>query len=366
MRLWTGFVAIALLVVLMACSPREPVKIGFLGGLSGRVSDLGEAGRNGALLAVEDVNAGGGVDGRSVAMLIQDDQQDPLIAVKAAETLVAAHVDAVIGPMTSAMGVAVLPVFNRADLVLVSPTVTASLLSGQEDALFRVAPSVVESTRRDALHAYESGLRRMAIVYDLNNLAFTSDWVEHIRREFTALGGSVVADATFTSGQDASYGDALKKIVGAKPDFLHFVAGALDTVRLTQLSRNMYLQQPVTASTWAATESLIELGGRTVEGMTLTQFFNRDDASARYRNFADTFRKRFKQEPGFASVAAYDSMRAVLTAMTNAQGRPLKQALLEAGPYQGLQTVWNFDRFGDAKRQVQITVVRNGHFVVVN
>ncbi len=137
-------------------------------------------------------------------------------------------------------------------------------------------------------------------------------------------------------------------------------------MRLVQLSRNLGLHQPVTTSTWAATEHLIQLGGRTVEGITVAQFFNRDDASPRYRAFAAAYRARFKQEPGFASVAAYDATKAVLTALAKVgRDQSLKQALLAAGPYEGLQDRWSFDRNGDARRQTHITVVRNGRFVLV-
>lgn len=353
-------------LTLAGCTQKEPIKLGFLGGLTGRVADLGEAGRDGALFAIEEVNAAGGVNGRHIELLIQDDQQDAKIAAKAAQILLDAGVQAVIGPMTSAMGEAVLPVLTRADRVLLSPTITSSLLAGKDDLMFRVAPPVSESTQRIAAHTYSTGSRRVAIVYDLSNLAYSADWAAHFQRAFSAIGGTVVAEASFTSGQDASYGEAVKKVADAKPDALHFIANAVDTVRLTQLSRNMRLAQPVTTSTWAATESLIQLGGRTVEGMTLTQFFDRANVSPRYQGFADAFRKRFRQEPGFASVAAYDSTRAVLSAMEKAPGGPLKQALLEAGPYQGLQTDWNFDRFGDAQRRTHIAVVRDGHFVVAD
>jgi branched-chain amino acid transport system substrate-binding protein len=353
-------------LILTGCTENQPIRLGFLGGLTGRVADLGEAGRDGALFAIEEVNAAGGVNGRRIELLIQDDQQDAKIAAMAAQTLLDARVDAIIGPMTSAMGEAISPVLARADRVMVSPTITSSQLAGKDDLLFRVAPPVSESTQRSAVHAYRTGSRRVAIVYDLNNLAYSADWAAHFRRAFSAVGGSVVAEASFTSGQDASYGEAVKKVAAAKPDALHFVANAVDTVRLTQLSRNMHLDQPVTTSTWAATESLIQLGGRTVEGMTLTQFFDRANVSPRYQGFADSFRKRFRQEPGFASVAAYDSTRAVLFAMEKSPQRPLKQALLESGPYQGLQTVWNFDRFGDAQRQTHIAIVRDGHFVVTD
>ncbi len=365
MKLRLGTLAV-LLLTLAACAPPAPVKLGFLGGLSGRVADLGEAGRNGALLAVEEANAAGGVNGRKIELLIHDDEQQAAAAIKATEALVAARVEAIIGPMTSSMGEAILPVAKRAGMVVVSPTITSSLLAGRDDLLFMVASSMEASTGRSAAFEYARGVRRAAIVYDLSNRVFSADWAEHFRRNFTALGGAVVAEASFMSGDDASYTEAIRKIAVAKPDSFHFVASAVDSVRLTQLARNLGLKQPVTSSTWAATEHLIELGGRTVEGIALTQFFNRDDASPRYRAFAAAYTARFKQQPGFASVAAYDATRAILTALAKARkGQPLKQALLAAGPYEGLQDRWNFDGNGDARRRTYITVVRNGRFVLV-
>ena len=366
MKLRLGVLAL-LLLTLAACAPPEPVKLGFLGGLSGRVADLGEAGRNGALLAVEETNLAGGVNGRRVELLIHDDEQQAPAAVKATEALVAARVDAIIGPMTSSMGEAILPVATRAGVVVVSPTITSSLLAGLDDLLFSVAPSVETSTRRCAAFEYARGIRRVAIVYDLSNRTFSADWAEHFRRDFTSLGGTVVAEASFMSGDDASYGEAIRKLAVAKPDALHIVASAVDTVRLTQLARNLGLNQPVTSSSWAATEHLIQLGGRTVEGMTLIQLFNRDDPSPRYRAFAAAYTARFKQEPGFGGVAAYDATKATLTALATAtKHQSLKQALLAGGPYEGLQGRWKFDRNGGGSRRTYVTVVRNGRFVLVD
>lgn len=355
-----------LVLALAACAPREPIRLGFIAGLSGRVADLGEAGRNGALLAVEQANVAGGVGGRTIVLLIHDDAQNAEVAVRETEALVREGVVAVIGPMTSSMAEALLPVATRAGLVLVSPTVTASTMSGKDDLLFKVAPSVEENTRRMAAFEYARGSRRGAVVFDLSNKAYTADWAEHFRRDFTALGGTIVAEASFTTGDDVGYGEAIRKLAAAKSDFLVFIASAVDTVRLTQLARNLGLRQPVSSSTWAATEALLQLGGHTVEGATLTQFFNRDDSSQRYKAFAEAFRARFKQDPGFANVAAYDATNAVLAALAKGNGQSLKRALLTSGPYQGLQETWSFDRFGDAQRQTHVTVVRDGHFVIVD
>ena len=74
---------VLLLAALAACSPPEPLRIGFIGGLSGRVADLGEAGRNGAQIAVEEFNQAGGINGLPVELIVRDDGQNPEKAIAA-------------------------------------------------------------------------------------------------------------------------------------------------------------------------------------------------------------------------------------------------------------------------------------------
>lgn len=367
MRLGLFSVFLVLTLALFGCAPPEPLKIGFLGGLSGRVADLGEAGRSGTLIAVEEINGQGGVNGRRVELLVQDDAQQPESALKAVDALVAAGVSAIIGPMTSSVAEAILPAVERAGIVTVSPTVTTTILSGKDDLFFKVAPPIAENTRISAKHLFGRGARRLAIAYDLSNRAFSADWAVQYRQDFSALGGLVVAEATFTSGDERGYGNAVQQLIDARPDAFLFISNAVDTVRLIQIVRNRGLSLPVTTSPWAATEHFIELGGRTVEGVTLTQFFDRSDNSPGYRRFADTFRARFKQEPGFASVAAYDATRATLGALAKSGqgGAALKAALLSGATFEGLQQKWQFDRYGDAQRATYLTVVNNGRLSIV-
>lgn len=352
----------ALLTV--GCAPPEPVRLGFIGGLSGRVADLGEGGRNGTQLAVELANEEGGIHGRKIELLIEDDGQNAEMALAAVDRLAAARVVAVIGPMTSAMAVAVLEPSARAGLLLVSPTATATTLTDKDDNLFRIVSSTAEHARISAESFRALGNRRVVGIYDTNNAAYTTDWLEQYRAAFEAKGGAIVAAVPFTSGDDASYGAAVNQLKAVDADAFHFVASASDTVRLLQLARAAGLRQSASAATWAATEQLIELGGRSVEGLRLTQFFDREDASPRYLAFSTAYRARFGRGPGFACVTAYDAARAVIDALRKQESRQsLKEALLAAGPYEGLQGQWSFNRHGDAMRSIWVTVVRDGRFV---
>jgi branched-chain amino acid transport system substrate-binding protein len=365
-RLACHAVGLLLAGLLAACAPPSPLPLGFIAGLSGRGADLGEAGRDGALLAVEQANATGGVDGHKIELLIRNDEQNADVAVQAFTALTAEGAAAVLGPMTSSMVQAVLPASEKSGVLLISPTATTNSLTGHDDTLFKVASTTRVHTLRSAEHAYASGHRRIVAVYDLANAAYTRDWLDDFTQAFSGHGGVIASSASFTSGQEASYAQALDKLKAADADALLIIANAVDTVTLLQLARSHGITQPAIGVTWAATEQLIELGGRTVEGLTLTQFFNRDSQLPAYLKFRTDFLARFKREPGFASVVAYDATQAIVKALRLKGNRSLKQALLEAGPYDGVQGQWNFDRFGDAQRKAFVTVVRNGRFVVVD
>lgn len=352
---------------LQGCSRPEPVVLGYLGGLNGSVADLGEAGRAGAQLAVEERNRAGGIHGRQIELLPRDDSQDPEKARAAISGFKDDKAVAVVGPMTSAMAEAVLPVATEAGLTLVSPTATASSLAGRDDQLFTVLSTANENARRLAAYHASNGLRRIAAIYDTRNGAYSQDWLGGYAEAFQARGGRLVQVLPFTSGDEVSYLAAVKRLRSRDVDAVMYVSNAVDTVRLLLLVRQSGMSQPALGVTWSATEQLLELGGSAVEGLVTLQMFNRELPTQRYQDFLKAYRQRFKQEPGFASIAAYDATQALILALTKRQAaQTVKEALLQSGPYPGLQGDWNFDRHGDVRRATNVTVVKDGRFVVVD
>lgn len=351
-------------VTVSGCQPETPVQLAFLGSFSGKGADLGESGRNGALLAIEDANANGGIAGRDVELLVYDDQQDPNTALRALETIAKQDIKLIIGPMTSSVAEAIYPALQRLELFAISPTVTASALHGQADRFFTIASPTQRNSQVSANKLYQQGARRVAIIYDTNNRAFSQDWADHYRQYFTAVGGKVVALLAYDGSQSGSFGHLIEQAKRAEADSLMLVSGAVDTVRLVQLARKE--GDPtwhIVASSWAATEHLIQLGGRSVEGVWMTQFFNREHQAARYRDFSVRYQQRFRQDPGFASVTAYDATQAIIQALRQkSPQQTLDHALLHTGPYTGLQAEWTFDRHGDANRPTFLTIVKNGRF----
>lgn len=351
----------------LAGCQKPPLRIGFIGGLTGRTADLGLAGRDGALLALEQANAAGGVDGRLLELVTADDQQDPATAAAAFHRLRESGVSVIVGPMTSAMAMAVVPLANAARLAMVSPTVTTSALTRLDDQFFRVISSTREYAIASArFHAQRGKLTRVAAVLDLSNAAYTERWLDDFEAEFHTLGGTVLAREGYRFEPGMGFLELAQRALSVQPDGLLLLTGAVDAAQLMQQVRKLRPALPVMTAEWAATEQLLELAGSAAEGVVAAQFLDRNSAAASYRDFRLAYSQRFGNTSGFADLAGFDAMRVALQALAAQQdGETLKQTLMRVRRFAGAQQDVVFDDTGDAVRQVFITVVRQGRYEVL-
>lgn len=352
-----------LCLALSACGPQEPLRVGFIGGLSERNLDTGQAGLNGVILAVEQANRQGGIDGRPIELVIRDDAQKREVAEKSARELLEARVEAIIGPFTSSMAAAMLPVTGPAGLLNISPTLTAMVYYGKDDSMIRINRSTRDNASDYARVLFQRGQKRVAVAYDIRNRVFTESWLEEFRTAFLALGGEMAAEVAYESSPDADLDQVVKRMLQGGPEGLFFVSGAIDVARLARAARAQAPELPIGASEWAATEQLIELGGKMVEGLLIVQNFNADDTESRFVDFREAYFQRFQRNPGYSSVSAYDATTVLIEALKKREkGESAKQAVLRHGPYQGLQQRIAFDANGDTQRKVFFTEIRDGRF----
>ncbi len=361
-------VCIAILTLLTACQKPEPVRIGFLGGLSGRVADLGVAGRNGIQLAIEQRNDAGGINGRPIELIVRDDGQNPETAKLAVGELIGQGLELIIGPMTSSMAMAVMPQINASGTILLSPTVTTGDLGDKDDNFLRVIAMTNDYASKNARYLYEKrGIRTVAAIYDTGNRSYSEGWLNGFRTSFSASGGKIVLTRTFQSGKDTAFQPLVQELLSSKADSVLIIANAVDAALICQQVRKLDGRKQIAISEWGSTERFTELAGTAAEGVSVAQFLDRNDTSTRYRDFLGAYRARFKQEPGFAGVAGYDAAQIALEAYTaRRKGETLKNVIIQKGKFQGVQQQLTINRFGDADRKTFTTVIRNGQYVTVD
>lgn len=353
-----------LLMLLPACHKEESaLKIGFVGGLTGRVAGLGVAGRDAVQLAVEEFNRSGGLRGRMIEIVSRDDQQRPEIAEKAVGELIDNRVVAIIGPMTSSMAIACQPVVNREQVVMISPTVTTNQLNDQEDFFLRMSLPLKVNAGKLAGYALAHNIRSVAVSLETGNRAYTEDWLASFREPFEAQGGRVLLVERFKSGADGGFLAQAQRLLGAGPDALLLLSGAMDTAMVSQQVRKLGSHIPLFASEWSFTSDVINFGGGAAEGMRSYVTYNPDSRTPQHEVFSRDFERRFGYRPSFAAVLAYESVRYLLLGLErNPRRERLKETLLSVGSFEGLQGTVRINRYGDAERETFLAEIRDGRF----
>ena len=344
---------------------KEPIKLGFAGGLTGTLSDLGIAGRNGVILAVEDTNERGGINGRQIVLITRDDKNDPEIARTVDNELIDEGVVAIIGHMLSTMTMAAVPVINSKKIVLISPTASTDDLTGIDDYFFRTRlPTRSETDHICEYLTADFDSKRVAVVYDLSNKAFSEQVYYNFKESYERMGGKIVGVENFTSGMPESFFIMVKQQLSNTPDCFFIITGALDAALICQQIRKINTDITIVSSSWGMTPYLIMNGGPAVEGIIFSQPRNIQKQSEAYKSFEKTYLSRFGSKPSFAGISGYDAARVIIDALyIDDSPENLKSTILNYNVYKGIQGDLEIDRFGDASGKRGIYTVAEGKFV---
>ncbi len=363
-RLFLLLASIVLFFMSGCGKEKPPLKIGFVGSLTGRYSDLGTSGRNGVMMAVEEINKAGGINGRPVKLITGNDCQDPETAIKVDKKLIKEGVVAIIGHMTSSMSMAVMPLINKEKILMISPTTSTNKLSGLDDYFIRILPPNKSETDHLAKYIRRNmGISKVAVVYDCLNSAYTEEYLKNFKLAFENTGGKIILVKTFKSGEKSCFESLALSIVKQNPGALLIIANALDTALICQQIRKTGSKLPVISSGWAMTQDLIYNGGYAVEGIIFSQIINKASRNPEYLSFKKRFTERFGQEPDFAAIHAYVAAEILFKALSqNDDPRKLKKTILNIKRYNGIMGAFEIDKYDDPKRTRYLITVKNGQF----
>ncbi|WP_243310658.1 ABC transporter substrate-binding protein [Fundidesulfovibrio agrisoli] len=371
MGMKTIITASVLACVLLAAGAyylNTPVVIGFSGQLTGTFSDLGVQGRNGAMLAVELVNAAGGINGRKLKLLVRDDGNTPEKALAADLELLAAGAVAIVGHMTTSQTLAVLPELRFADAVLVSPTTASPKLTGLDDNFFRVIPDNTSWARTLAGYAFDGpGLRKVLLLGDSDNVGYTDTFLEGFRKSFTALGGEVLGEVAFSSRLKPDWGRLAADAAASGAQAVVLAASARDVAAFAQAQVRGGFRLPILCPTWPYTREILTAGGSNVEGIVFSTSYTEQNDYPGFEAFRQAYRNRFGWDPSFAAAYSYEAVLLLAKALdaTGGKRKGLEAALAGAGIIHGAIGDFRLDANGDVERGNFIVTIRDGRFVTV-
>lgn len=338
-----------------------PIKVGVVMPLTGQIADIGIGSRESIEMAVEEIHATGGINGRALQLIIEDGGCDPKIASNAANKLI--NVDKVkyiIGGLCSAESTAMTALTRPAQVLQISPCSSNPALTEAGPWFFRDYPSDSYQGVFGAEYAYNTlGARKAGIIFT------NDDWGVGIKntfaQKFKELGGEVVAvEAMEKPESDAR--TQLTKLKSAGADFIYAPTFVDNAVVILRQKKELNFDVPVLDGDAGDDENIIKNAGNAAEGFMFTTVKVNPDSQTV---------AKYKQKTGhdfkLCGYHAYDTPHVLAQALRQAGDNPdqVRQALHKIS-HQGLTGTISFDANGDlVGAKYDVKVVKNGKFVTL-
>lgn len=346
--------------------PKKPLVLGFAATLTSKHSVWGVNARNGALLAIEQVNAAGGINGHRVELLVRDTEGDPDVALSVHRELVDKGVTAIIGPHYSTLALHVMPFMNESEVLMFSTGAESIELSDQDDYFARVIMSADQKAPYLAELAYtHKKLRRCVVAYDVLNPKYTTPMAQYFSRNFTQLGGMISDEIVFNSHKNFSAPDLARRINETKADGLFLVSSLLTSAVIIQHLRKHNSTMTIIGLPGFGEPEFTKAGGGAVEGSLFISEFNADADNDQYHQFKEDYHARFGETVSLASQMGYDASRILLEGLSQTTDRKkLKQVILSLSSFISIDgQVITFDSQGDPLRPLYIHEIREGKVI---
>ena len=340
---------------------KEPIKIGLSINLSGRGGTAGEYIRDGAMLAVSEINKKGGIHGHPISLLIKDDKNTDEGILQADKELIAEGALVIIGHTYSETTLKAYPYVIVHNTLLFTPFTGTTKLTGKDDLFFRT--SIDNSAYGRALSALlaKQQIKTVSFLLDMSNPSFVLDYVEQTRKHYP---GHITA-IQFNSRKTTDWKRIIPGLLDPKPDAIILLTEVTMTGIAAQKLRAKGFEGELIASLWAQTPDLMRYGGKAVEGLTIITFISPQYNNPQYVAFAKAVKERFNKPVTARTVRAYEAIQIISEALkqcTEISVQELKKALLEISQFDSVMGPVRFDTFGDVVRPIFEIRVKNGKF----
>ncbi|CAO3381571.1 ABC transporter substrate-binding protein [Azospirillum argentinense] len=329
---------------------QDTVRIGLVQPLTGSVAYNGKSVVEGARLAVEDMNAAGGVLGKKIELIVEDGQCTPANSVNAVEKLVQKDkVVTLVGAFCSSATAAIMPVAQKYKLPLITGVSSKASLTEQGNPYF------FRAAETDALMA-EAFAKILANDLKLTKVAYigvNDDWgrggVEEFSRDLTALGVKTVLTEYFDHGA-TDFFTLLTKLRAAKPDGVFVAAETQDGSILVKQIREMGLDTKVFGVGSWATADFINLTGEAAEGIHAAVPYASSMDTPRNQAFVQKYQAKYGIKPGKYGAAGYNALNIAGQAIARAGGTDAEaiRAALAKTSYEAPNGVYKFTDKGQA------------------
>ncbi len=342
----------------------DPIKIGEFACLTGKDATFGQSQNKGIKLAEEEINAAGGVLGRPIEVVVEDNQSKPGESATVAKKLLSRDkVVAILGEVTSTRSLEVAPLAQGAKIPMIATGATNAAVTQKGDYVFRVCfIDDFQGTVMAKFATEDLKAKKVATLTSVSS-AYSVGLTKVFKESFIASGGTVVAEQKFNEG-DKDFRAQLTTIKAAGVDAIFVPGYYTEAALIARQARSLGITQPLFGGDGWESEKLLEIGGDALNGSYYSTHFTPENKDAEVVKFVEKFKKRWSNEtPDAYAALGYDALYVLVAAIKRAGGTEepaLRDAIAATTNHSGASGVTTINKERNASKPATIIAVKGG------
>ncbi len=366
---WSVFIFTVGLLFLNGCGKEaDVIKIGEYGSMTGTTADFGITTHNGVEMAINEINEQGGILGKKIKLILQDDRSDPAEARTAVTRLIELDkVVAIIGEVASSRSLAAGAVCQQKKIPMVTPSSTNPQVTEGRDYVFRVCfTDDFQGAVCASFVANNLKLKRAAILRDLKN-DYSVGLAEAFTKTFKEHGGQVVSDESYSEG-DKDFSSQLTAIKAKNPQIIFIPGYYTEVALIARKARQLGINVPLMGGDGWDSSVLVKNAGDALEGCYFSNHFSPSVSDPKVKTFVDNYRKLYKTTPNALAALGYDAAKILVYSIEKAgstEGPKIRDALASVKDFDGITGTITIDENRNAVKPAVILQIRGNNFIPV-
>jgi branched-chain amino acid transport system substrate-binding protein len=363
-RIPRPIIALAAFLAAGALRAEDTIKVGEYASLTGKEASFGQSSHKGITMAIEEINAAGGVLGRSIELITEDNQTVAGQSGTVVRKLIARdRVVALLGEVSSGRSLEAAPIAQAARIPMIAPAATNPKVTQVGSYIFRVC--FIDPFQGTVMAKFAGGelrARRVAVISSVSN-AYSVGLAKFFREKFVGDGGIIPVEQKYSEG-DKDFRAQLTAIRAAGCDAVFVPGYYTEAALIVRQARELGLDMPFLGGDGWVADELLSIGGDSLNGCYYSTHFSPENKSAEVRRFVSNYRARWGGEtPDAFAALGYDSAGVLVDAIRRAgttEGPRLRDALARTRGYRGATGETTIDANRDASKAATIIAIRGG------
>ena len=356
--------ALLALGVPLALTAADTIKVGEYASLTGKEATFGQSSHKGIVMAFEELNAAGGVLGKKLELISEDNQTKPGESATVAKKLITRDkVIALLGEVSSGRSLEAAPIAQGARIPMIAPAATNPKVTETGNYIFRVCfIDPFQGTVMAKFAQSDLKAKKVAIISSVSN-AYSVGLAKFFRETFTKNGGSVAVEQKYSEG-DKDFRAQLTAVKAANVDAVFVPGYYTESALIIRQARGLGITVPFFGGDGWESDKLLEIGGDALNGCYYSTHFSPENRDANVSKFVGKFKSRWNNEtPDAFAALGYDAAYVLVDAIKRAgvtDGPKLRDALAATKNFAGASGATTIDKARNATKGATIIAIKDG------